>query len=99
MGVNTGVPDDSQDAVETMEFLAEVLADAFCWPLGIDGTFRWHEELPSAESLRRPVENWVARVARQRGVWPSQRAAISALVLHGASPVEARNVARVAFRA
>ena len=52
-----------------------------------------------AESLRHPVENWVARVARQRGVWPSQRAAISALVLHGASPREARSAAKAAFRA
>jgi hypothetical protein len=43
------------------------------------------------------VEDWVARVARRRGVWPSQRAAISALVLHGASPTEARNAARAAL--
>jgi hypothetical protein len=27
MGVSAGVPDDSQDAIEMMEFLAEVLAD------------------------------------------------------------------------
>jgi hypothetical protein len=69
----------------------EALVEAFCWSLGVDGTFGWHEELPSAESLRHPVEDWVARVARQRGVWPRQRAAISALVLHSASPAEARS--------
>jgi hypothetical protein len=56
--------------------------EALCWSLGVDGTFGWHMELPSAESLRCPVEDWVAR---QRGVWPSQQAAISALLLHGAS--------------
>ena len=70
--------------------------ETLCWSLGVDRTFGWHEELPSAESLRRPVEDWVAR---QRGVWPSQRAAISALLLHGASPREARSAARAAFRA
>jgi hypothetical protein len=58
-----------------------------------------HAELPSAESLRRPIENWVARVACQRGVWSSQRAPISALVILGASPAEARSAARAAFRA
>jgi hypothetical protein len=31
--------------------------------------------------------------------WPGQRAAISALVPHGASPREARSVAMAAFRA
>ena len=85
--------------VEDGQSREEALAEALCWSLGVDGTYGWHEELPSAESLRHPVENWVARVARQRGVWPSQRAAISALVLHGASPAEARNAARAAFRA
>jgi len=85
--------------VEDGQSREEALAEALCWFLGGDGTFGWHEELPSAESLRRPVEDWVARVARQRGVWPSQRAAISALVLHGASPREARAAARATFAA
>jgi hypothetical protein len=85
--------------VEDGQSREDALAEAFCWSLGVDGTFGWHEELPSAESLRRPVEEWVARVARQRGVWPSQRAAISALVLHGASPAEARAAARATFAA
>ena len=35
--------------------------EALCWSLGVDGTYGWHVELPSAESLRHPVENWVAR--------------------------------------
>ena len=99
MGVSTGVPDDSQDAVETMELPAEAPAEAFCCSLGVDGRFGWHKELPSAKSLRRPVEDWVPRVVNKRGVWPSQRAAIGALVLHGASPREARAAARAAFGA
>jgi hypothetical protein len=45
MGVSTGLPDDRQDAVETMERPAEVLADALWWSLGVAGTFGWHEEL------------------------------------------------------
>jgi hypothetical protein len=85
--------------VEDGQSREEALAEALCWSLGVDGTFGWHEELPSAESLRRPVEDWVQRVVGKRGVWPSQRAAISALVLYGASPAEARNAARAAFRA
>jgi hypothetical protein len=83
--------------VEDGQSREDALAEALCWSLGVDGTYGWHEELPSAESLRRPVENWVARVNSQRGIWPSQKAAIGALVLHGASPVEARNAARAAF--
>lgn len=85
--------------VEEGQSREEALAEALCWSLGVDGTFGWQEELPSAESLRHPVENWVARVACQRGVWPSQQAAIRALVLDGASPVEAHSAARAAFRA
>ena len=99
MGVSTGAPDDSQDTVEIMEFLAEVLADAFCRSLDVDGTFEWHEEMPSAESLRRPVEDWVQCVVGKRGVWPSQRAAVTALMMHGTPPAEARRAARAAFRA
>ncbi|NIV31612.1 MAG: hypothetical protein GWN58_19635 [Anaerolineae bacterium] len=75
----------------------EVLAETLAWSLGVDGSYGWHKELPSAESLRTPVENWVRRVAARRTIWPSQKAAISALVLHGASPWEARNAARAAF--
>jgi hypothetical protein len=85
--------------VEEGQSREAALAEALCWSLGVDGTFGWQAALPSAESLRRPVENWVARVARRRGIWPSQKAAISALVLHGASPTEARSAARAAFRA
>jgi hypothetical protein len=39
-GVSTGVPDDSQDAVETVELSAEALTDAFSHSLGVDGTLR-----------------------------------------------------------
>lgn len=93
------MPDDRQGAVETMELPAEALAEAFSRSPGVDGTFGWQAALPSAESLRHPVENWVARVASRRGIWPSQKAAISALVLHGASPREARAAARATFAA
>ena len=83
--------------VEDSQSREEALVEALCWSLGVDGTFGWRAELPSAESLRRPVESWMAQVARQRGVWSSQRAAIGVLVLHSASPAEARSGARAAF--
>jgi hypothetical protein len=44
--------------VEDSHSWEEALAEALCWPLGIDGTYGWHEELPSAESLCHPVEEW-----------------------------------------
>jgi hypothetical protein len=53
--------------VEDGQSREETLAEALCWSLGVDGTFGWHQELLSVESLRHPVENWVGRVARQRG--------------------------------
>ncbi len=74
----------AEAAVEMMERLAEVLADES------DGSVR---------AVARALARRVARVARQHGAWPNQRAAISALVLHGASPREARSAARAAFRA
>jgi len=83
--------------VEDGRFREETLAEALCWSLGVDGTYGWHDELPSAESLRRPVEDWVGKMSRTSGIWPSQKAAVKALVLHGASPHEARAAARTAF--
>lgn len=99
MGISTGGPEDRQDTVETLELPAEASADAFCWSLGIDGSFGWNEELPRAESLWRPVEDWVHRVVSKRSVWPSQRAAIGTPMLHGASPRAARVAARATFAA
>jgi hypothetical protein len=34
--------------VEDGQSREEVLAKAFYWSLGVDGTLGWHEELPSA---------------------------------------------------
>jgi hypothetical protein len=47
--------------VEDGQSRKETLAETLCWSLGVDGTFGWHQELPSVESLRHPVENWVGR--------------------------------------
>jgi hypothetical protein len=49
--------------VEEGQSREEALAEAFCWSLGVDGTYGWHEELLNAESLRRPVEDWPDSVA------------------------------------
>ena len=53
--------------------------------------------MPSAEGLHPGVEQWVEKVAARRDVWPSQAAAIRALVLHGASPQEAKIAAWAAY--
>jgi hypothetical protein len=63
----------------------------------VDGTGDWEPALPSADGLRPAVTQWVEKVAAKRGVWPSQAAAIRALVLHGASPREAKAAARAAY--
>jgi hypothetical protein len=47
--------------------------------------------------MRRDVEAWVEKVMAHKGVWASQAAAIQALVLHSASPQEARRAASAAF--
>ena len=77
----------------------EALYEALCWYLGVDGTYGWQEVLPSSDSLRPRAERWVEKVATLKHVWPSQAAAIGALVLHGASPREARAAARATFAA
>ncbi|NIV37852.1 MAG: hypothetical protein GWN58_53105, partial [Anaerolineae bacterium] len=77
----------------------EALAKAFCWSLGVDGTFGWQEALPSADSLRPRAERWVEKVRGLKRVWPSQVAAINALALHNASPGGARRAARAAYTA
>jgi hypothetical protein len=77
----------------------EALFEAFCWYLGVDGTYGWQERLPRVEALRPRAEQWVEKVAALKRVWPSQAAAVEALVLHNASPSEARVAARAAFAA
>ena len=47
--------------------------------------------------MQRAVSEWVEKVTALRGVWKSQAAAVTALVLHDASPGESRKAARVAF--
>lgn len=74
----------------------EVLHEHFCWYLGVDGTRDWDAELPSAYGLRNAIEAWGNTVTSKR-MWSSQATAIKALVLHNASPYEARQAARAAF--
>ena len=76
----------------------EALRDTFAWFLGAE-VGGWEYELPTADGLRRSVEGWVGRACNAKGVWPSQAAAIQALVLYGASPTEARAAAQAAFSA
>jgi hypothetical protein len=74
----------------------EVLYEHICWYLGVDGTRGWDAELPSADGLRNAIETWVNKITSKK-MWGSQAAAIKALVLHNASPYEARQAARAAF--
>jgi hypothetical protein len=74
----------------------EVLYEHICWFLGVDGTRGWDAELPSADGLRSAIEAWVNKITSKK-MWSSQAAAIKALVLHNASPYEARQAARAAF--
>jgi hypothetical protein len=64
---------------------------------GLDGTGEWEAELPSADGLRAAITRWVEQVTAQQGVWKSQATAINVLVLHDASPAEARSAARAAY--
>jgi hypothetical protein len=77
----------------------EVLSEAFGWFLGVDVTYGWSAAEASAEGMESAVTGWVEKVTALRGVWKSQAAAIGALVLHGASPREARAAARATFAA
>ena len=56
----------------------------------------WQAELPSVDALRAPVTRWVEKVCT-RQIWPSQKAAIRALVLMGASPRDSKVAARAAY--
>jgi len=58
----------------------EALYKALCWYLDVDGTYGWQEVLPSSDSPRPRTERWVEKVGGLKRVWPSQRAAIGALV-------------------
>ena len=75
------------------------MSEALSWALGVDGSAGWEPETPSADAMRRDVEAWVEKVMAHKGVWASQAAAIQALVLHSASPQEARRAASTAFKA
>jgi hypothetical protein len=73
----------------------EVLYEYIYWYLGVDGTHGSEAGQPSADGLRNAIEAWVNTVTSKR-MWSSQAAAIKALVLHNASPYEARQAARAA---
>jgi len=90
LGVHVKVEDDQMPQ--------EALRDTFAWFLGAE-VGGWEYQLPTADGLRRSVEEWVGRACNAKGVWPSQAAAIQALVLHGASPSEARAAVQAAFSA
>ena len=81
------------------ELPVEALSESIGWFLGVDLTYRWESEQPRAESMQPRVQGWVAKVAGAKGVWPSQAKAVEALVLHDASPYEARAIARAAYTA
>jgi hypothetical protein len=90
LGVHVKVEDDQTPQ--------EALRDTFAWFLGAE-VGEWEYELPTADGLRRSVEDWVGRACNAKGIWSSQAAAIQALVLYGASPTEARAAAQAAFSA
>jgi hypothetical protein len=75
----------------------EVLSEAFGWFLGVDITYGWSAVEASAEGMESAVTGWVEKVTALRGVWKSQATAVTALVLHDASPGESRKAARAAF--
>jgi len=75
----------------------EALAETFGWYLGVDVTYGWSATLATAKGMESAVTGWVGKVTALRGVWKSQAAAVTALVLHDASPGESRRAARAAF--
>ena len=85
--------------VEGDQLPHEALSEAFGWYLGVDLTYGWDATLASAKGMKDRATNWVAQVTALRGVCKSQAAAVSALVLHGASPREARAAVRATFAA
>jgi hypothetical protein len=91
--VDKGVSVKTEPAQTPQEALYAVI----CWYLGVDGTYGWQPSLPSADGLRPRAERWVEKVTAHDSVWPSQAAAVEALVLHGASPLDARRAAQAAY--
>ena len=91
--------DELKVKVEDDQLPHEALFEAFGWYLGVDLTYGWDAAVASAKGMEDRATSRVEKVAALCGVWPSQAAAVSALVLHGASPAEARSAARAAFRA
>jgi len=75
----------------------QALYEAFCEFFGVDGSGAWDAEMPSAGALQPRVAAWIDKVAAHKGVWPSQAAAITALVLKGASPREAKAASQRAY--
>jgi hypothetical protein len=73
-----------------------VLSETFGWYLGVDVTFGWDTVQATAKGMEDRATRWVEKVA-SRCKWPSQAAAVTALVLHDASPGESRKAARAAF--
>jgi hypothetical protein len=73
------------------------LAEHLAWFFGVDVSNGWEDELPSAKGLEADVTGWVENVKALRGVWPSQKAAIEALVLHRATPRRASEVANAVY--
>jgi hypothetical protein len=77
----------------------EALSEAIGWFLRVDLSYQWEPEQPRTESVQPAIESWVAKIASAKGVWVSQAKAVEALVLHDASPREAKAVARAAYAA
>jgi len=76
----------------------EVLSETFGWYLGVDTTYGWNATLATAKGMEHRATAWVEKVA-PRCKWPSQAAAVSALVLHDASPGEAKAASRTTYAA
>ena len=75
----------------------EVLSEAFGWFLGVDVTYGWSAVEASVEGMESAITGWVEKVTALRGVWKSQAAAVTALVLHDASLGESKKAARAAL--
>lgn len=53
--------------------LQDALHEAFAWFLGAEAG-GWEYELPTADGLRRGIEQWVEKATSAKGVWKSQAA-------------------------
>jgi hypothetical protein len=76
----------------------EVLSETFGWYLGVDVTYGWSATLATAKGMEHRATAWVEKIA-PRCKWPSQAAAVQALVLHDASPGEAKAASRTTYAA